>query len=36
MTKVGLGKDHIINAATEIISQLNENLARHRKRMQRQ
>jgi L-methionine (R)-S-oxide reductase len=36
MTNVGLGKDHIINAATEIISLLNESLARHRKRMQRQ
>jgi signal transduction protein with GAF and PtsI domain len=35
MTKVGLGRDHIINAATEILSLLNENLAKHAKRIKR-
>jgi GAF domain-containing protein len=35
MTKAGLGRDHIIGAATEIISLLSENLAKHRNRMER-
>jgi signal transduction protein with GAF and PtsI domain len=35
MTKVGLGRDHIINAATEILSLLSESLAKHAKRIKR-
>jgi L-methionine (R)-S-oxide reductase len=35
MNKLGLGRDHIIAAATEIVSLLNESLERHRKRSQR-
>ena len=35
MTRVGLGRDHIINAATEILSLLSDNLAKHAKRMRR-
>ncbi len=36
MTKLGLGRDHIIGAATEIISLLSKSLSRHSKRLQRQ
>lgn len=36
MTKAGFTKNHIINAATEIISLLHENLARHDKRNKRE
>jgi len=36
MAKVGLGREHIIGAATEIISQLSESLARHDRRSQRE
>ena len=35
MTNVGLGRDHIVNAATEIISLLGDSLAKHRQRMER-
>ena len=35
MANLGFGSDHIVAAATEIISQLNANLARHRQRMER-
>lgn len=33
MTRIGFAANHIINAATEIISLLSANLARHRKRV---
>jgi hypothetical protein len=33
MTRIGFGTNQVINAATEIISLLNENLARHRGRV---
>jgi L-methionine (R)-S-oxide reductase len=33
MTKAGLGSDHIISAATEIIAQLSNNLDKHRNRL---
>ncbi|UFS72616.1 GAF domain-containing protein [Geomonas sp. RF6] len=36
MAAAGFGSDHIIGAATEIISQLNSKLARHRARRERQ
>ncbi|MBT1070910.1 GAF domain-containing protein [Pelotalea chapellei] len=36
MTKAGFTKNHIIKAATEIISQLHESLARHDKRVKRE
>jgi len=36
MSRAGLGRGHIINAATEIISLLNENLQRHDRRSQRE
>lgn len=36
MTKAGFTKNHIINAATEIIGLLNENLQRHDRRSQRE
>lgn len=36
MTKAGLGRGHIINAATEIIGLLNESLQRHDRRSQRE
>lgn len=35
MSRAGLGRGHIINAATEIISLLNESLQRHDRRSQR-
>ena len=36
MSRAGLGRGHIINAATEIISQLSESLNRHDRRSQRE
>lgn len=36
MTKAGFTRNHIIKAATEIISLLNENLARHDRRVRRE
>ena len=35
MSKAGFGPDHIINAASEIISLLNESVAKHKKRRER-
>ena len=35
MTKAGFGPDHIIDAATEIISLLSDSLRRHKKRLHR-
>lgn len=32
MAQAGFGSDHIVSAATEILSQLNENLAKHKNR----
>lgn len=33
MTRAGLGTDHILNAATEIVSLLGDNLRKHKKRL---
>lgn len=35
MSRAGFGPDHIINAASEIISLLNESVAKHKKRRER-
>jgi L-methionine (R)-S-oxide reductase len=35
MNKAGFGSDHILNAASEIVSLLNEKVARHKKRLER-
>jgi L-methionine (R)-S-oxide reductase len=36
MNKAGFGSDHILNAASEIVSLLNEKVARHKKRLKLQ